>query len=296
MSEIAAYAIRGLEFMAPLPGPVMLASSTYRELFGVAEFVLAVAPLLRHGRFRLFLDNLGCVFILGGVVPDFAVGGKRLGEFVTGGSSNPGLQALALRLFQAQLDGNFELQAVWLPRELNGRADYLSRVSEMRHHDYQLLPDIFGSLDSAWGPHTVDRFACINTRKVPRFCSHYFHPEAEWVDAFSTSWRGEVNWLFPPATTSAIGRTVSHLCAHEARGTLIVPLAPWSPWRAIVRPSDAWAPFVVQARCLGRPSECLTLPARYRSLFRGAVVFALRVDGRRRPSGSPASATAPGDP
>jgi hypothetical protein len=42
----------------------------------VAGFISAVAPLLRGGRFRLFLDNLGCVFIMGGVVPEFAVGGK----------------------------------------------------------------------------------------------------------------------------------------------------------------------------------------------------------------------------
>jgi hypothetical protein len=196
--EIAAYATRGIEFIAPLPGAVRLASSTYRELYGAAEFIFGVAQLLRGGRFRLFLDNLGCVFILGGVVPEFAVGGKQWGEFVTGGSPNPDLQSLALRLFQAQLDGDFVLQAVWLPRALNVRADYLSRVSEMRHHDYQLLPELFRSLDADWGPHSVDRFACAATRRTARFCSHYFHPEAEWVDAFSIPWRGENNWLFPP--------------------------------------------------------------------------------------------------
>lgn len=279
-AEVTAYATRGIEFMTPLPGYVILASSTHRELFGVAEFVLAIAPLLQGGRYRLFLDNLGCVFILGGVVPEFAVGRKHWGEFVTGGSPNPALQSIALRIFQAQLDGNFELQAVWLPRELNLRADYLSRVSEMRHHDYRIRPELFQRLDSAWGPHSVDRFACVATRQLPRFCSHYFHPEAEWVDAFSTSWRGETNWLFPPATPAAIARTVEHLCAHEAHGTLIAPLAPWSPWRAVLRPRDVWAPFVVQARRLGPPSQCLILPARYRSLFRGSVLYALRVDGR----------------
>ncbi len=52
------------------------------------------------------------MFIQGGVVPDFAIGGKQWGEFVTGGSPNPDLQSLALRLFQAQLDGVFVLQAV----------------------------------------------------------------------------------------------------------------------------------------------------------------------------------------
>jgi len=140
----------------------------------------------------------------------------------------------------------------------------------MRHHEYRLRPELFQQLDSAWGPHSVDRFACVATRQLPRFCSHYFHPEAEWVDAFSASWRGEKNWLFPPATPAAIARTVEHLCAHAAHGTLVVPLAPWSPWRAVLRP-----------RRLGPPSQCLILPARYRSLFRRSVLYALRVDGRR---------------
>jgi hypothetical protein len=154
--DVVRYAARGIEYMAPFEGPVAQASSTYRELFGVAGFISAVAPLLRGGRFRLFLDNLGCVFIMGGVVPEFAVGGKRWGEYVTGGSPNPALQSLALQLFQSQLDGEFELQAAWLPREQNVRADYLSRVSETRHHDYSLLRPIFRQLDDAWGPHSID--------------------------------------------------------------------------------------------------------------------------------------------
>lgn len=280
-AEVFAYAARGIEFMAPFPDDVAQASSTQRELYGVTTFVLAVAPLLRGGRFRLFMDNLGCVFILGGVVPEFSVGGKRWGEYVSGGSPNAKLQMLALQLFQAQLSEGFELQAVWLPREQNVRADYLSHVSEMRHHDYQLHQTLFLQLDQEWGPHTVDRFACNATRQLDRFCSHYFHPEAEWVDAFSASWQGEVNWLFPPATASAISRTISHMCSCQALGTLIVPLAPWSPWRATLRPHDTWAPFVTCARRLGDPAKCLHLSGRYRHLFRGCALYALRVDGRR---------------
>jgi len=291
--EVTAYATRGLEFMTPLPADMLLASSTHRELFGVAQFVLAVAPLLRGGRFRLFLDNLGCVFILGGIVPPFAVGGKQVGEFVSGGSPNSALQDLALRLFQAQLDGGFELQAVWIPRELNLRADYLSHVADMRHHDYRLRPELFRRLDAEWGPHTVDRFACVVTRQLPRFCAQYFHPDAEWVDAFSASWRDELNWLFPPATISAIGRTVTHVCAHESQGTLIVPLAAGSPWSVLLRPNGRWAPFITQVRRLGTPGACLHLSARYRALFRRSAIFALRIDGRCSAPGGQSAGTEP---
>jgi len=143
--------------MAALPPHLLDASSTLRELWGIATFITSAAPLLRGGRFRVFMDNLGCVFIMGGVVPAFAVGGKAWGEFVSGGSPDPALQRLALQLFEAQLAGGFTLQAVWVPRTENVRADFLSHASEARQHDYCLLPSLFGWLDGRWGPHTIDR-------------------------------------------------------------------------------------------------------------------------------------------
>ena len=39
-------------------------------------------------RHKVVMDNLGCVFIMGGVVPSFATGGREWGEFVSGGSPN----------------------------------------------------------------------------------------------------------------------------------------------------------------------------------------------------------------
>ena len=68
MAALADYAQRGLEFVVSLPPELLSAISTLRELFGVACFILAAAHLLRGGRFRLFWDNLGCVYILGGVI------------------------------------------------------------------------------------------------------------------------------------------------------------------------------------------------------------------------------------
>ena len=124
---------QGLEFMAPLPANLLDASSTLRELHGLAVFIAAVWPLLGKGRFRVVMDNLGCVFILGGVVPPFAVGGKAWGEFVSGGSPNPDLQRLALRIHDSQLEHGYELVAEWRPRDENVRADFLPHVVEMRH-------------------------------------------------------------------------------------------------------------------------------------------------------------------
>jgi len=98
------------------------------------------------------MDNLGCVFILGGVVPPFAVGGKAWGEFVSGGSPNPDLQRLALRIHDSQLEHGYELVAEWRPRDENVRADFLLHVAEMLHHDYRLIPRFFRMLDMLWDP------------------------------------------------------------------------------------------------------------------------------------------------
>ena len=80
----------------------------------MASFVLAAAPPScgEGDGFRLFVDNLGCVFMLRGVAPGSAAGGKRGGEHVSGGSPHAELQEPALRLFQRRLDEGFELQAV----------------------------------------------------------------------------------------------------------------------------------------------------------------------------------------
>ncbi len=92
-------------------------------------FIWAIAHLLqvqvRGGRFQIFLDNLSCVFILGGAVSHFAVDALLWGEFVTGGTLTQ--HSSPWQLLQLQLDSEFELQEVWLPRERNNCADYLSR-------------------------------------------------------------------------------------------------------------------------------------------------------------------------
>jgi hypothetical protein len=112
---ITSYAQAGIEFARALPDHLLDTSSTLCELFGIAEFVREMGPLLRGGRFHVFLDNLGCVFITGGVVPESAIGGGlSWGEYVMGGSPNPALQRLALQLFDAQLAGSFVLQALTL--------------------------------------------------------------------------------------------------------------------------------------------------------------------------------------
>ena len=129
------------------------------------------------------MDNLGCVFIMGRVVPPFATGGRAWGEFVSGGSPNEELQQLAIHLLVVQIEHGFPLTFEWVPRDRNVRADYLSHVSAMQHHHYRLLREWFEYLDGLWGLHSIDRFATAENRQrlyapnTGRFRSHYFYPD-----------------------------------------------------------------------------------------------------------------------
>ena len=277
---------RGLQFMAALPAELLEASSTLRELFGILAVVSAVAHLLVGGRHRVVMDNLGCVFIMGGVVPAFAVGGKRWGEFVTGGSPNAALQRFAVQLLDLQLDRGFKFTLVfeWVPRELNIRADFLSHVSAIDHHAYSLREELFAYLDGLWGPHTVDRFASAENRQpllppnAGRFCSHFFHPEAEWTDAFTLPWGGENNWIFPPV--HLVGEALHHLRASRAVGTLVVPEAPWASWWRGLRSGRWWAEDVDGVAPLGEARSVLRITARAARALGDARMIAVRV-GRR---------------
>ena len=89
--------------MAAFPAHILGTNSTLRELFGDVV-ITTLAPLLRGGRHKVVMDNLGCVFIMGGVVPPFATGTRQWGEFVSGGSPNAALQRLAVHLLDISLE------------------------------------------------------------------------------------------------------------------------------------------------------------------------------------------------
>jgi len=74
------------------------------------------------------------------------------------------------------------------------------------------------------GPHTVDRFASLQTRQLERFCSRYCNPRCEAVDAFTISWLKENNWIFPPPYL--IPRVLKHMSAGGEIGTLLIPRWP----------------------------------------------------------------------
>ena len=121
-----------------------------------------------------------------------------------------------------------QLDSEWVPRALNQISDAISK--DIDKDDFMLNPDTFAVADTCiiWGPHRIDRISFFKTRQVPHFYSRWLSPFMEYLDAFSTSWQGENNWLFPPP--SIVSRVIKHLIFSKADATLVIPFWPSAPW------------------------------------------------------------------
>ena len=83
------------------------------------------------------------------------------------------------------------------PGQRNCLAELVSKMVD--YDDWSVTDEFFAFIDNICGPHTVDRFANSENKKLPRFNSFFWNPGRESVDAFSQNWQGENNWLvFPP--------------------------------------------------------------------------------------------------
>ncbi len=198
-------------------------SSTYRELKTVLFGLRSFASNLRDQRVKIQTDNTGVVSI------------------ILKGSNKPLLQDLAERIHAFSVEFGCTLEPVWVPRAKNVDADAASRLLDF--DDWGVRDQFFVLCDKRWGPHTIDRFADHRNAKLPRFNSRYFVPGTENVDAFASSWQGEVNWLCPPI--HLLSRVVRYLAECQGKGTLALPDWPSLPCFALLRPDGSnWAPFV----------------------------------------------------
>ena len=128
------------------------------------------------------------------------------------GSKKPSLHSIALKVFALSVQYHIRLESEWIPRKLNERADYLSRIIDL--DDWMLNPVVFAELDGMWGPHTIDRFASFQNAQLPRFNSRCWNPGTEAVDTFTVNWAGELNWWCPPIPL--VPRMIRHAKACHA--------------------------------------------------------------------------------
>ena len=138
-----------------------------------------------------------------------------------------------------------------------------------------LTPDLFATLDIMRGPHTVDRFSSFRTGQVPHYCSHFPNPGAESIKAFTTTWSGENNWLFPPPFL--VPKVIKHLKFLEADETLIMPhweSAPW--WPLLIQKKGVFKSFIIDVFVIPPPLERAFLFQQYQEtsfLVQGSKVL-----------------------
>jgi hypothetical protein len=123
------------------------------------------------------------------------------------------------------------LDVTLLPRYIrssdNWWADSLSRTLD--RGDWRLRRSLFLSLDSEWGPHSIDRFATRLNTQLPRYNSAWLDPGTEGLDAFAqTNWQREHNWCNPP--WDLLPRLAHLLEMTGAAATVIAPCWPAQPW------------------------------------------------------------------
>ena len=87
-------------------------SSTWRELKAVALVLCSFAPKLAGHRVKWFTDNQNLVHI------------------VECGSRKPHLQTVAMNIFELCFRHGIRLDMEWIPRGLNDKADYISRIRD----------------------------------------------------------------------------------------------------------------------------------------------------------------------
>ena len=244
-------------------------SSTWRELMAVLRVLEAVASKLINCRVRWFTDN------------------QNVARMMLRGSRKSQLQSVALKIFDLSVKYQIKLEPEWIPRELNEKADYLSRIID--YDDWQLNPAVFAELDKVWGPHTVDRFADFYNCQLPRFNTRCWNPGSEAVDAFTVNWEGENNWWCPPI--SLITRVIRHAQVCRAKGTMIVPQWPSAHFWPLLCPYNtsmsSFAPFICELRELPRIASLFLPGLSGSTLFNGNIpntkVFALRCDFSKQP-------------
>ena len=236
-------------------------SSTWRELKAVCLAIDAFRSDLSNRTIAWFTDNQSIVSI------------------VSNGSRVQNLQDLALELFTICVQCKISLDVKWIPRDLNAEADSVSRIVD--YDDYTINDHVFNDLDSQWGPHTIDRFACVYNTKLTRFNSRFYQPESEAVDAFTQNWQYDNNWLFPPIIL--IPKVIKHLKASNAEGTLVVPC--WKSsvfWTLLCEDGVHWNAWIHGWESLSNTNHKLIIRGKAKNtIFRnsnyGAYFVALRI-------------------
>lgn len=211
-------------------------SINFRELKAVLLALQQWAPLWQDRQVRLRTDNATTVAYVNGF------GGKHLHLDSLGRS---------IQLLCSQ--HSIRLSAEHIAGSSNILADHLSRLTSLpSKHEWSIRPQVFRRLDNLWGPHTLDRFASAQNTQLPRYNSRMYDGQCTAIDAFTQDWATETNWLVPPIRL--IAKTLLHLRACRASGTIIVPHWPRQTWWPLLQEIATAPPIWLSQRDVWHPN------------------------------------------
>lgn len=176
-------------------------SSTVREILAFKNVLTSFEKDLKHHRVQWCSDNINATRI------------------ITNGSTKEHLQNLAMDIFNFCFKNTIQIEAQWVPRELNTRADFLSKWNDT--DDWGIDFETYDYLTKNYGQFSCDRFANSTNTKCQKFNSLHYCPGSAGVNAFSFDWKNEFNWLCPPI--HLIAKTIKHLEHCKAVGVLLLP-------------------------------------------------------------------------
>jgi len=104
--------------------------------------------------------------------------------------------------------------------------------AESRHltyeTEYELSSAAFARISKTLGTPNIDLFASRLNAKCSRFCAWKPDPDAEYIDAFTRSWKDIFFYAFPPFPI--ILKVLQKIDSDQATGILVVPNWPTQPW------------------------------------------------------------------
>ncbi|GFR58118.1 reverse transcriptase [Elysia marginata] len=182
-------------------------SSNHREIMAVHLSLISFLPNIKGKSVQVLTDNVSTAAYIN----------------FQGGLSLE-LSEVATKIWSLALRHNITIKAKHLAGHLNTVADGLSRIPGQ--YEWLMHRSLFQYLNAVWGPHSIDRFASMNTMLCPRYNSLYLDPFTCGVDALHQSdWATENNFVNAPIRL--LDRVLETICSQEAYATVIA-LA----WRA----------------------------------------------------------------
>ena len=135
------------------------------------------------------------------------------------GSNVDELQDIAHEIYQITKRNYTNLTMYWIPRDLNTKADQLSKKFDS--DDWGINPVIIEKLANKYGNPSIDRFANSYNAKCERYNSRWWCEGAEAINAFSQSWNHEFNLIVPPPRL--ILEALKKIYREKANALVIIP-------------------------------------------------------------------------